>query len=147
RVIPGKWGDEPPEGPKICRLSGAQNGHSYKIRIEEELPPVDKFKVGHGGVKFEGRYLWNYSYEDEQTPQQIRQELRELGIVIKSFEVSVDGKRKTIPRRLYRDLWWPHFDPDVSLSKQGNLTVRLEGADGMGSWTATWIIRPSGKVT
>jgi len=150
RVIAGKWGAEPALGPKIALLGGKKNGHTFRLRIEQELPPISKFKVAGGGVKFEGRWLWNYGYfEDSMSPAKVRDELRQLGIVIKSYGVLIDGKSIVVPRGLYRDLWWPHLDSvKTSLARDGKrLTVVLEGADGMGSWTATWTIRSNGKVT
>jgi len=70
-------------------------------------------------------------------------------VEIQSIDFFFDGKKVTVPRRLYADLYEPNLDKNYFATKIGDdessLLVFMAGSDAAGGYQVIWVLRKDGR--
>jgi hypothetical protein len=115
------------------------------VRVKGEDSIFDIFVGGRKLIGFDG-----FTKDDIKRFPDPKKRLADCTEVT-AIDVWIDKKHVVVPKRLFNDLINPNTEKpaaSATLSKNGKrLDLELAGSDGAGSWTATWHITSTGKVT
>ena len=138
-------------------LEGSTGRYSFTVRLAKRPFREEGHKVkriGEAQFEIDGKTEWRKSKVPDGSLKNWQGTDGGLPLTeLSSFDVVVDGKRWPVPARLWRDCYNPNLGTDPKspdlwawLSKDGTqLTVKMWGGDGAGSYGVVWHLVRDGK--